>query len=219
MEMQENVLSEETQLESEEKNDEVTKAANVSKPVETRIAGWTSLKEFSVECGITYEAVRQQVQKHSAVLEGHIKTIGKTRYLDSYAKKFLRGKKVNAKETTDLNSTAIAANITSSNVEALPKKSQESSNKLVSDSNSITTASSSSYKTTNSNSVQLAEKIDEQNNEIAELKKKIRSLEDDIKQIEYDNILSQSVIASMNVREFKNWKEKFKSQMRDTMDI
>lgn len=211
--MSDDFLSKDEQTESIAKNDENAKA---SKPIETRIAGWTSLKEFSVECGITYEAVRQQVQKHSAVLEGHIKTIGKTRYLDSYAKKFLRGKKVNGKEstTTSIETTSISTFPSESNTnnESLSKSNESAFSNPVCDHPQESRVDCVIP-------AELSEKINAQELEIAELTKKIRSLEDEIKQIEYDNVLAQSVIASMNVREFKNWKNKFKSQMRDTMDI
>lgn len=218
MDMQENLFNEN----SEETKDEVTKAQ--TKPVETRITGWTSLKEFSVECGITYEAVRQQVQKHSAVLEGHIKQIGKTRYLDSYAKKFLRAKKVNAKEPTPvLDTPVVPSPITTTSELETSKPSSPVSSVLPVNDNKVSDTScalSSVNKVVSSvTAAQITEKLNAQKNEIIELKKKVRSLEDEIKQIEYDNVLSQSIIASMNSREFKIWKNKFKSQMRDTMDI
>ncbi len=203
--MQDNFVNE-----SFENENSQTETSKTTKPVETRITGWTSLKEFSVECGITYEAVRQQVQKHSAVLEGHIKTIGKTRYLDSYAKKFLRGKKVNAKD--NLQSSEDSSTTASSQIgTTLNSQSSSTTNTVLKDS-----CASNTQKFSNTSSI---EKINAQKNEISELKKKIRSLEDEIKQIEYDNVISQSIIASMDVREFKAWKNKFKSQMRDTMDI
>ena len=215
MNAQDNLLND-SFVENEEQTtieEEKTSFAKATKPAETRITGWTSLKEFSVECGITYEAVRQQVQKHSAVLDGHIKTIGKTRYLDSYAKKFLRGKKVNAKEpeTISLEPLTTAPSVSQTVVKTQTPNMEQATQ--------TTCSLPTNTKSPSVTSAQITEKLTAQKNEITELKKKVRSLEDEIKQIEYDNVLSQSIIASMNVREFKNWKEKFKAQMRDTMDI
>ena len=41
-----------------------------------------SLKDYAKESGVTYEAVRQQVKRYSADLEGHIHQQGRTQYLD-----------------------------------------------------------------------------------------------------------------------------------------
>lgn len=44
-----------------------------------------SLKDYAKECGVTYEAVRQQVKRYQTDLEGHIHRQGKTQYLDDAA--------------------------------------------------------------------------------------------------------------------------------------
>ena len=40
------------------------------------VSDWISLKDYANELGISYEAVRQQVNKKQSELEGHIKNIG-----------------------------------------------------------------------------------------------------------------------------------------------
>ena len=54
---------------------------------------WVSLKDYAKELGVSYEAVRQQVNKKQPELEGHIKNIGKTRFLDAEARVILNTKK------------------------------------------------------------------------------------------------------------------------------
>ena len=44
-----------------------------------------SLKEYAKESGVSYEAVRQQVKRYAADLEGHIVQQGRTQFLDDEA--------------------------------------------------------------------------------------------------------------------------------------
>lgn len=44
-----------------------------------------SIKDYAKESGVTYEAVRQQVKRYQAELEGHIHIQGRTQYLDDVA--------------------------------------------------------------------------------------------------------------------------------------
>lgn len=54
----------------------------------------TSMKEYARRCGVSYEAVRQQVKRYSADLEGHIHKQGRTQYLDDWAVDFLNAKRM-----------------------------------------------------------------------------------------------------------------------------
>ena len=48
-----------------------------------------TLKDYAKELGVTYEAVRKQMKRYSAELEGHIHQQGRTQYLDDEAVAFL----------------------------------------------------------------------------------------------------------------------------------
>lgn len=52
-----------------------------------------SLKEYAQNKGISYEAVRKQVNRYKTDLEGHIHKMGRTQYLDEDAEAFLDGKR------------------------------------------------------------------------------------------------------------------------------
>lgn len=52
-----------------------------------------TLKEYSKEQNISYEAVRQSVNRYKEDLKDHIIKINKTQYLDNYAIKFLNDKR------------------------------------------------------------------------------------------------------------------------------
>lgn len=49
----------------------------------------TTIREYAAEKGVSYEAVRRQVARYSAELEGHIEKRGKTQILDDFAVAFL----------------------------------------------------------------------------------------------------------------------------------
>jgi len=53
----------------------------------------TSMKDLAQKNGVTYEAVRQLVNRYAAELEGHIHQEGRTKYLDDYAVEFLDSKR------------------------------------------------------------------------------------------------------------------------------
>lgn len=48
-----------------------------------------SIKDFARDYGVSYEAVRQQVKRYQAELDGHIHRQGRTQYLDDVAVAFL----------------------------------------------------------------------------------------------------------------------------------
>lgn len=52
-----------------------------------------TLRDFAKENGVSYEAVRQQVNRYAAELEGHIHKQGRTQYLDDVAVSFLNSKR------------------------------------------------------------------------------------------------------------------------------
>lgn len=52
-----------------------------------------SMKEYAARHGVSYEAVRKQVARYSAELEGHISIRNRTKYLDEFAEKFLNEKR------------------------------------------------------------------------------------------------------------------------------
>lgn len=54
-----------------------------------------SIKDYASSKGVSYEAVRKQIGRYSADLEGHISRTGKTQMLDEYAVQFLDSKRNN----------------------------------------------------------------------------------------------------------------------------
>ena len=52
-----------------------------------------SLKDYAAQKGISYEAVRQQVNRYVADLEGHITKVNRTQFLDDEAVAFLDQKR------------------------------------------------------------------------------------------------------------------------------
>lgn len=48
-----------------------------------------SIKDFARDCGVSYEAVRKQIKRYAAELDGHIHQQGRTQYLDDVAVAFL----------------------------------------------------------------------------------------------------------------------------------
>ena len=75
---------------------------------------WISLKDYANQIGVSYEAVRQQVNKKSDLLGYHIRNIGKTRFIDSEAIAILSKKKNSNKATNlfiDTNETPIQDSI------------------------------------------------------------------------------------------------------------
>lgn len=54
-----------------------------------------SIKDFAIEKGVSYEAVRKQVARYADELNGHISKVSRTQYLDDYAVEFLNEKRRN----------------------------------------------------------------------------------------------------------------------------
>lgn len=52
-----------------------------------------SIKDYAKEKGVSYEAIRQSVDRYKDELEGHIVKQGKTRYLDETAVEILNSKR------------------------------------------------------------------------------------------------------------------------------
>lgn len=52
-----------------------------------------TIKDYAAQAGVSYEAVRQQIKRYSAELDGHIVKDGRTRCLDDYAQQFLDEKR------------------------------------------------------------------------------------------------------------------------------
>lgn len=48
-----------------------------------------SMREYAEKCGVSYEAVRKQVNRYSAELGEHIYKVGRTQFLDDEAVAFL----------------------------------------------------------------------------------------------------------------------------------
>lgn len=52
-----------------------------------------SMREYAAQKGVSYEAVRKQVNRYKKELEGHITKVSRTQYLDDEAVAFLDGKR------------------------------------------------------------------------------------------------------------------------------
>lgn len=48
-----------------------------------------SIKDYARDSGVSYEAVRKQIKRYSEALDGHVRTEGRTQYLDDVAVAFL----------------------------------------------------------------------------------------------------------------------------------
>lgn len=51
------------------------------------------MREYAAQKGVSYEAVRKQVNRYKKELEGHITKVSRTQYLDDEAVAFLDGKR------------------------------------------------------------------------------------------------------------------------------
>lgn len=67
--------------------------ACASKFVYGKGAGMISIKDYAKEKGVSYEAIRQSVDRYKNELEGHVIKQGKTRYLDDVATAILDSKR------------------------------------------------------------------------------------------------------------------------------
>lgn len=52
-----------------------------------------SMRDYAAQKGVSYEAVRKQVNRYKKELEGHITKVSRTQYLDDEAVAFLDGKR------------------------------------------------------------------------------------------------------------------------------
>lgn len=52
-----------------------------------------SIRDYAKEKGVSYEAIRQQIKRYKAELDGHISKVGRTQYLDDEAVDFLDQKR------------------------------------------------------------------------------------------------------------------------------
>ena len=52
-----------------------------------------TIKEYAKNKGVSYEAVRKQLNRYSGELKGHITKVGRTQYLDDDAVQFLDSKR------------------------------------------------------------------------------------------------------------------------------
>ena len=144
---------------------------------------WISLKDYAKELGISYEAVRQQVNKKQAELEGHIKNIGKTRFLDAEARVILNTKKTNAPRS-------------------FRQLQQSSSAPLPAEEHRISV-------------VDIRHDMIDDRWTIDDYRARIRLLEDEKRDLENEYEMLKSLLASMNMAEFRSWKKQQKKEWND----
>ena len=171
----------------ENKNDSVSNSVDntADEPalVTDYVSDWISLKDYANELGISYEAVRQQVNKKQSELEGHIKNIGKTRFLDEEARKILSSKKPHASRL--INKTS-SYSITES---AIPEH-------IIS-------------------VVDIRRDMIDDRWTIDDYRNRIKQLEDEKRDLESEYEMLKSLLASMNISEFRSWKRQQKKEWND----
>ena len=143
---------------------------------------WLSLKDYAKELGISYEAVRQQVNKKQNELEGHIKNIGKTRFLDEEARLILSNKK-----------SAAPHPVTTKPVSSAP----------------------SAVKEYVPSAVDIRRDIVDERWTTDDYRNRIRQLEEEKRDLENQYEMLKSLLASMNISEFRNWKRQQKKEWND----
>ena len=143
---------------------------------------WLSLKDYAKELGISYEAVRQQVNKKQDELEGHIKNIGKTRFLDEEARHILSNKK-----------SAVSHSAVSKPVSSAPPVVKE-------------------YVPS---TVDIRRDIVDDRWTTDDYRNRIRQLEEEKRDLENQYEMLKSLLASMNISEFRNWKRQQKKEWND----
>lgn len=143
---------------------------------------WVSLKDYAKELGISYEAVRQQVNKKQDELEGHIKNIGKTRFLDAEARVILNNKKSyvarSIQQLQPVSSTPLPGEHIISGVDIRH------------------------------------DMIDDRWT-TADYRARIRQLEEEKRELENEYEMLKSLLASMNIAEFRSWKKQQKREWND----
>lgn len=97
--------------------------------------GYLTFKEYADKTGVTYESVRQLVQRHQKELKGKIHKIGRRKYLDHKAQDFLKerqNQKTNTPTTANTNIDEYLAKIEKleQQVENLTAEKEEYRNKL-----------------------------------------------------------------------------------------
>lgn len=144
---------------------------------------WISLKDYANELGISYEAVRQQVNKKQSELEGHIKNIGKTRFLDAEARLILSNKKAHSVRSS-------AKPVCSS----LPEDPAPEHKISV---------------------VDIRHDMIDDRWTTDDYRNRIRQLEDEKRDLETEYEMLKSLLASMNIAEFRSWKRQQKREWND----
>lgn len=147
------------------------------------VSDWISLKDYANELGISYEAVRQQVNKKQAELEGHIKNIGKTRFLDEEARRILSSKKAHSIRSNNKPSPFF----TSDNVVPEHKISV----------------------------VDIRRDMIDDRWTIDDYRNRIKQLEEEKRDLESEYEMLKSLLASMNIAEFRSWKRQQKKEWND----
>ena len=147
------------------------------------VSDWISLKDYANELGISYEAVRQQVNKKQSELEGHIKNIGKTRFLDDEARRILSTKKPHTPRV---------------------------SNKTSYYSNTVNVVSEHPVSV-----VDIRRDMIDDRWTIDDYRNRIKQLEDEKRDLEAEYEMLKSLLASMNMAEFRSWKRQQKREWND----
>ena len=145
---------------------------------------WISLKDYANELGISYEAVRQQVNKKQSELEGHIKNIGKTRFLDAEARTILSTKK----------------NYAPRSIRQLQQPSSTPPVTVPEHKVSV---------------VDIRHDMVDDRWTVEDYRARIRQLEDEKRDLEDEYDTLKSLLASMNIAEFRSWKKQQKKEWND----
>lgn len=144
---------------------------------------WISLKDYAKELGVSYEAVRQQVNKKQDELEGHIKNIGKTRFLDAEARNILSTKK------TYMPRSIRQLQPSSSTPDNVPGH--------------------------RVSVVDIRHDMVDDRWTVADYRARIRQLEEEKRDLENEYEMLKSLLASMNMAEFRSWKKQQKKEWND----
>ena len=147
------------------------------------VSDWISLKDYANELGVSYEAVRQQVNKKQSELEGHIKNIGKTRFLDDEARRILSTKKPHTPRV--VNKTPLYSN---------------ADNVISEHPVSV---------------VDIRRDMIDDRWTIDDYRNRIKQLEDEKRDLESEYEMLKSLLASMNMAEFRSWKRQQKREWND----
>ena len=164
-------------------SNDIENADNEPALVTEYVSDWISLKDYANELGISYEAVRQQVNKKQSELEGHIKNIGKTRFLDDEARRILSTKKPHT---------------------------PRASNKTFYYSNTVSVVPENPVSV-----VDIRRDMIDDRWTIDDYRNRIKQLEDEKRDLEAEYEMLKSLLASMNMAEFRSWKRQQKREWND----